>query len=108
MISPVFLLITSVLNALAILGATALARERPDYLRALATALVATLTSAFLLPYVPANQLFLEVLSWILLVKGFFRLSWKRTLVVALVGYAIKFALEVLGVTNFILLLLGL
>lgn len=108
MISLVYFLLASILSTLAILGAIALAKERPDYLRAFVAALVATFSSTFLLSYIPVNQLLLEVVLWVVLVKVLFRFSWKRTLIVGLVGYAIKFALDMVGVTGLILLLLGL
>lgn len=105
MTSLFYFLISSFLSALAIMAAVALARERADYLKSFVAAIVATFASAFLLSYVPINQLFLEVLLWIALIKVLFRFSWKSALVVGILGYAIKYALDLLGIMSIITLL---
>lgn len=100
-------LVASFLSALSIMGAIALLRERQDYLRAFVTALVATFLTLFLLPYVPINYFFMEIIIWIILMKGVFGFSWKNALLTGIIAYAIKFALSMLGIPGMLVLLIG-
>lgn len=105
------LVISTVLSTLALIVAINFVREKSDYLMSFLVAFLANLSA--LLPsfiYLPIPYFFfvIGILIWILLVKLFFKVSWLHSVMIGVLGYAINFALGILGVPGLIILIIGL
>lgn len=105
-------LITTILSGMAIIVAINLIRESPDYLRSFLTAFLANVASFFVLSYlflpIPYSSIVLGAITWILVIKVIFRFNWAHSFVVGILGYAIKVALDILNISGWIMVILGL
>ena len=103
-------LISTILGTLALLVAINIVHERPNYLMAFLASGVANFLPPFILSfiYLPIPNFFmiLGALVWILVIKLFFGISWKHSIMIGILGYGINFALNILGVPGLIKLII--
>ncbi|UCG95415.1 MAG: hypothetical protein JSV92_05275 [archaeon] len=104
-------IISTILSTLAIIAATKIIKETPNLFKSFVAALLSNFLTVFVFSFIflpiPYFFLVMGILIWIAVVKILLRFSWSHSFMIGILGYAIKFALDILGVSGWILMILG-